>query len=113
MKPDESKVGSLQRKFIIPPFSIFNTILGYWQDRKKEWLSIGIKSDEGRDKEITYNISSQPQRVYQARNVLREKTGVDPTWDELIEYFLPKVNSMHCVILLLTSVTERWQKVLC
>jgi DNA modification methylase len=86
IKPDQDKVGSLQSRFIIPPFSIFNTTLGYWQDRKKEWLSLGIKSEEGRDKEITFNISSQPPRVYEARNMLREKTGVDPSWDELLDY---------------------------
>jgi len=112
MKPDESKVGSLQSKFIIPPFSIFNTTLGYWQDRKKEWLSIGIKSDEGRDKEITYNISSQPPRVYQARNVLREKTGVDPSWDELIEYCnkhdIPIMNGTSIFDPVLCEVIYRW-----
>ena len=113
MKPDESKVGSLQSKFIIPPFSIFNTTLGYWQDRKKEWLSIGIKSDEGRDKEITYNISSQPPRVYQARNVLREKTGVDPSWDELIEYCnkhdIPIMNGTSIFDPVLCEVIYRFQ----
>lgn len=80
IKPDKDKVGSLQSRFVIPPFSVFDTKQGYWQDRKREWLSLGIKSEEGRDKEITFNISSQPPRVYEARNMLREKTGVDPSW---------------------------------
>lgn len=38
---------SLQEKYIIPPFSIFDTRQGYWQDRKKLWKTI-IKSDDGR-----------------------------------------------------------------
>jgi len=35
--------------FIVPPFSILDTRKGYWQDRKRYWLSLGIKSDLGRD----------------------------------------------------------------
>jgi ParB-like chromosome segregation protein Spo0J len=35
-------------KFIIPPFSVLDTRQGYWQDRKRQWLSLGIKSELGR-----------------------------------------------------------------
>lgn len=38
---------TLQEKYIIPPFSVFDTKQGYWQDRKETWKKI-IKSDEGR-----------------------------------------------------------------
>lgn len=38
---------SLQEKYIVPPFSVFDTKQGYWQDRKELWKKI-IKSDEGR-----------------------------------------------------------------
>lgn len=41
--------GSLADKFIVPPFSVLDTKQGYWQDRKKQWLEFGIKSDVGRD----------------------------------------------------------------
>ena len=40
--------GNLSAKFIIPPFSVFDTRQGYWQDRKRAWLSLGIKSELGR-----------------------------------------------------------------
>lgn len=39
---------NLQERFGIPPFSIFDTRQKYWQDRKREWLSIGITSENGR-----------------------------------------------------------------
>lgn len=45
----ESIEKSLFDRFIIPPFSIFDSRQGYWQNRKKVWLSIGIKSEIGRD----------------------------------------------------------------
>ncbi len=35
-------------RFIIPPFSIFDTRQGYWQERKRTWLSLGIQSELGR-----------------------------------------------------------------
>lgn len=40
---------SLTDKFIVPPFSILDTRQGYWQDRKKAWKDLGIKSEVGRD----------------------------------------------------------------
>lgn len=40
--------GSLAERFIIPPFSVFNAREGWWQERKQSWLSLGIKSEEGR-----------------------------------------------------------------
>ena len=46
---EESIEKSLFDRFIIPPFSIFDSRQGYWQNRKKVWLSIGIKSEIGRD----------------------------------------------------------------
>ncbi len=41
--------GGLNERFVIPPFTIFDTRQGYWQDRKNEWLSLGIASEVGRD----------------------------------------------------------------
>ena len=41
----------LSERFIIPPFSVLDTKQGIWQQRKNYWLSLGIKSEEGRDAE--------------------------------------------------------------
>ena len=43
------KKGALLEKFIVPPFSVLDTRQVYWQDRKRWWLSLGIKSEKGRD----------------------------------------------------------------
>lgn len=40
--------GNLAEKFGIPPFSILNAREGWWQDRKRAWLAIGIQSELGR-----------------------------------------------------------------
>jgi 16S rRNA G966 N2-methylase RsmD len=52
---EEDKDASLCERFIIPPFSVFDTKQGYWQDRKKLWTSLGIKSELGRDA-TTFNM---------------------------------------------------------
>ena len=41
--------GSLSARFLIPPFSVLNAREGWWQNRKKAWLSLGICSEIGRD----------------------------------------------------------------
>lgn len=38
----------LEAKFIVPPFSILDTRQGYWQDRKRLWISLGIQGELGR-----------------------------------------------------------------
>lgn len=40
--------GSLADRFGIPPFSVLNAREGWWQDRKRAWLSLGIQSELGR-----------------------------------------------------------------
>lgn len=41
--------GKLAEAFLIPPFSVLNAREGWWQERKKAWISLGIKSELGRD----------------------------------------------------------------
>lgn len=45
--------GSLAAKFMIPPFSVLNAREGWWQDRKRAWLALGIKSELGRGGALT------------------------------------------------------------
>ena len=44
----------LREQFIEPPFSILDTKSGNWQRRKKLWQQIGIKSEIGRKKNMTF-----------------------------------------------------------
>jgi hypothetical protein len=48
------KPPSLADRFVVPPFSVFDARQGYWQDRKRQWLSIGILSELGRPHNLTY-----------------------------------------------------------
>lgn len=85
-KPDRNRAGCLKERFIIPPFSVLDARSGNWQERKRAWLELGIKSDDGRGESITFNRDAQPPRVYEVRNEIREKTGIDPSWEEVQKY---------------------------
>ncbi len=45
----------LARTFEYPPFSVLNAREGWWQDRKRQWLALGIKSEIGRGAELIPN----------------------------------------------------------
>lgn len=45
---------SLHDRFGMPPFSILDRRSGQWQDRKRRWLSLGIRSELGRDGGLLY-----------------------------------------------------------
>ena len=38
----------LAQTFEYPPFSVLNAREGWWQERKRQWLALGIKSELGR-----------------------------------------------------------------
>ena len=54
-EPAEPK-GNLSDRFMIPPFTVLNAREGWWQNRKKAWLAIGIKSELGRGG-ATWNVN--------------------------------------------------------
>ncbi len=47
--------GSLAERFGIPPFSVLNAREGWWQDRKRAWLALGIQSELGRGEQLIPN----------------------------------------------------------
>jgi hypothetical protein len=44
----EFQPGSLLTRFVAPPFTVLDTRQGYWQERRRSWLSLGIQSELGR-----------------------------------------------------------------
>ena len=63
----------LSDRFIIPPFSVLDTKQGIWQQRKNYWLSLGIKSEEGRDAGMTYAKSAQAPKFYEVKSELKKE----------------------------------------
>jgi hypothetical protein len=52
---ENSKAGNLSDKFLVSPFSVLNAREGWWQDRKRKWLSLGLKSEVGRGESLTFS----------------------------------------------------------
>ena len=44
---------TLADRFLVPPFSVLDARQGYWQERKRQWLALGIQSELGRGDGVT------------------------------------------------------------
>jgi len=55
--PTEEQVrataSSLVDRFLVPPFTVLDARQGYWQERKRTWISLGIRSEIGRGSDLT------------------------------------------------------------
>ena len=89
----------LSERFIVPPFSIFDTKLGYWQDRKRIWKSIIM--DNGESRKETLCSSEYDNSKYHGNVVTHFVANVsllDPVLSEIICYWftLPNSNIFDC-----------------
>jgi hypothetical protein len=48
------KAGLLAQRYIVPPFTVLDAKQGYWQDRKRAWLALGLQSDLGRGDDLLW-----------------------------------------------------------
>ena len=90
----------LSDKFLLPPFSVLNAREGAWQERKKTWLDLGIKSELGRGDEEKKNAydtggllmkswTSHPE-FYKKKTEKEKELGREITTAEFLEkYFVP------------------------
>ena len=62
---------TLAERFLVPPFSVLDARQGYWQDRKRAWLALGIQSELGRGEGITWGDS--PEMTAESLNYYRNR----------------------------------------
>ncbi|WP_342435933.1 chromosome partitioning protein ParB [Paenibacillus sp. FSL L8-0436] len=79
-------------RFIVPPFSVLDTRQGYWQERKRQWLQMGIQSEEGRGDSLLYNMSGQSEFMRAAMEAVGGGTSIfDPVLCEIMyRWFCPE-----------------------
>ena len=77
----DGSAGSLAAKFLIPPFTVLNAREGWWQDRRRAWLKLGIKSEEGRAALLQERSGGTPEMV--ARQNMAKTSVFDPVLCEL------------------------------
>jgi hypothetical protein len=69
---DTSKAGSLNTQFMISPFSVLNAREGWWQDRKRAWINLGIRSEIGRG-ENALSMSAAANEQMRGGHVYKER----------------------------------------
>ena len=61
--PDGGGTGiSLQERFLVPPFSVLDARQGYWQERKRQWIALGIRGELGRGERANGLLSQATER---------------------------------------------------
>tara|TARA_R100001443_G_scaffold75741_2_gene83274 strand:+ start:591 stop:1523 length:933 start_codon:yes stop_codon:yes gene_type:complete len=85
---------TLKNKYIIPPFSIFDTASGDWQNRKNKWKSLGIESEVGRENSNSNQRMTSDGKMIGLKSkktstIRLETTGNDITKNPYISIFDP------------------------
>lgn len=107
---EEPERGKLSDRFIINPFSVLDARTGTWQDRKRFWQSLGIKSEIGRgddlsitaltpsnydekkklEKELDRKLSVKEYKSLSTKKLISSTSIFDPTLCELnYKWFCP------------------------
>lgn len=90
--------GSLCSNFLIPPFSILSAQSGEWQNRKKAWLDLGIKSEIGRKKfyDPLKTLQEKKSENNNSRNSWADTSIFDPVLCEIAYSWFSKEGD--CII---------------
>ena len=116
--------GALAARFGIPPFSVLNAREGWWQERKRAWLALGIQSELGRganllamegarERQAGYSgglildaVSSSDAAFYAKKRKHEAETGTTLTRAEFLEVYVQPTDA-------LASGTSIFDPVLC
>jgi hypothetical protein len=101
---------TLAERFLVPPFSVLDGRAGYWQDRKRAWMQLGIKSELGRGDDLTYGISCQPPHVHDRKKAIEAEIGETMGWNDFAERYPEEIKLAGTSIFdpVLTEVAYRW-----
>lgn len=92
---DASNNEKLSDKFLVPPFTVINAREGWWQDRKRAWIGLGIQSELGRAAQSnalasTFDGSTQSLQVNTVLDTGTSTSIFDPVLCELLYLWFSK-----------------------
>lgn len=93
LKGDAGATGlKLADRFLVPPFSVLDGRAGYWLERKREWLDLGIESELGRDAKLLTTGGKRTDYVSSSHDAIGGGTSVfDPVVCEVVyRWFSPE-----------------------
>lgn len=79
----EEETTSLIERFVVPPLSVLDTRQGYWQDRKREWKALGIKSEVGREANLLTALNNLSEKA-SGKRVSNDESTFDPFLCEIL-----------------------------
>jgi len=75
----------LRDKFMEPPFSVLDTKIGTWQNRKRQWINRGLKSEVGRDVQYKYGFD---KKIMDDKRLDIERVSIfDPALTEVLYHW--------------------------
>ncbi|HAF1790678.1 TPA: chromosome partitioning protein ParB [Salmonella enterica] len=86
----ENRKGNLSGKFLAPPFSVLNAREGWWVERKRAWIDIGLQSEIGRAEALLFNSHTVPPGMYDDKARHEKKTGRAVSWEEFFQAYPEK-----------------------
>jgi DNA modification methylase len=106
---------SLAERFGVPPFSILDARQGYWVERKRSWLNLGIESELGREsksknKGLLFSNSAQSPAMYELKNSVERDLGRKLSWEEFVALH-PEANALSGTSIfdpVLCELAYRW-----
>lgn len=72
--------GPVAERFLFAPFTILDAKSGDWQERKRAWLAVGIKSEVGRGEGLTFNGAAD----WQEQNKAASKANACPGGSKML-----------------------------
>lgn len=79
---------SLNDVFVVPPFSIFDSRQGYWQDRKKMWRERIGDMGESRTAKLVQSLEMRYKDLYTRTMKHRKELGIN--FKEYLEKYVPE-----------------------
>jgi DNA modification methylase len=67
---------SLADRFLVPPFDVLDARQGWWRERKRQWLSLGMRSGSGRDGRLAFQKWAQiDPEYYPKKKAVEQRLG--------------------------------------
>lgn len=80
----------LAERFVVPPLSVLDTRQGYWQDRKREWKALGLKSEVGRDANLLRALNDLAEKSRSGKRIAEDESVFDPFLCEILYTWFAK-----------------------
>lgn len=80
--PEEARQ-TLAERFGLVPFTVFNAREGWWQDRKRAWIGLGLQSELGRgDALLGYSYAANHPDFYERKAAYEAEVGHEVSYQE-------------------------------